>query len=123
LAAAVFAFTVTFRKDMLQLPVGVQPHLIFVLQFGWFFLAVSLLVGLWHMDHWAKLYLTYRRDYHATEQEVRGNLEEAKWIKEEIRRERDKLKSTRECVRFWHFTTFSIGIILVATFAIVNLRF
>jgi len=59
IAAGVFVFTITFRKDIIGTATPKMPELAAI---AWAFMILSLLGGLGHMAGWDRFYISYR-DY------------------------------------------------------------
>ncbi|QDE70042.1 hypothetical protein BHS09_25390 [Myxococcus xanthus] len=131
LAGAVFVFTVSFIKDLLDCS-PVQNK--FLVAMSWGAMAVSLLGGLGHLAGWDRFYIRYRDDFHAlNEFDSTLSLTLDATTKETLRRitqqKIDKIKQLRTRITLARRTAmaaqllgFAVGIITIAIFYYQNLR-
>jgi hypothetical protein len=103
IAAGVFVFTVTFRREIIGTHVAALPQLIAA---GWIALLVSLLGGLGQMAGWDRYYISYRD--HKTDY---AGGEEA----------RSSITFFRRCAMVFQLLAFFFGLGCVAIYCIANL--
>jgi hypothetical protein len=104
IAAAIFAFTLTFLKDILGKPlfsVGYKPILIL----GWLLLIVSLMAGVAQMRLWASYYVSWAKSLYDEEQK--------KW--------RDTVDRSRLRFEYLQIFSFFAGLVLLLVFSSLNL--
>src|SRR5262249_23463874 len=103
IAAAIFAFTLTFLKDIFEKPLSsviYNPILIM----GWLLLIVSLMGGIAQMRLWASYYVSWARSLY--------NEEEKKW--------RDTVDRRRLRFEYLQIYSFFVGLILLLMFSSLN---
>jgi hypothetical protein len=102
IAAGVFVFTITFRKDIIG---AAQPEWKLLLIIGWFAMIVSLLGGLGHLVGWDRYFITFRDFAHDP---VKGK----------------ETRHTINCWRRWamrlQLGSFALGVILITVFCVKN---
>ena len=102
IAAGVFIFTVTFRKDIIG---GAVPQCKTLLVSGWVAMVVSLLGGLGHIVGWDRYFITYRDFAH----DPAGGEAARKTI-----------NACRRVAMWIQLLSFAIGIILITLFCARN---
>lgn len=101
LAAAILAFTVSFRPTLAHVDFG------WLMWGGWVALGVSLGCGMLHMLLWSHFYLSYRDyDWHGRPSEGKSH--------------RKYITGFRRFVMFFQFLGFAAGVLGIAIFAAVN---
>jgi uncharacterized protein YqhQ len=104
IAAAIFAFTLTFLKDILGKPlssVSYKPVLIL----GWLSLIVSLMAGIAQMRLWASYYVSWAKSFY--------DEEEKKW--------RNTVNKRRLRFEYLQIYSFFIGLMLLLIFSSLNI--
>jgi hypothetical protein len=108
IAAALFAFTVTFR------PTLVRVDFSWAMWVGWIGLALSMIGGVFHMLGWDHYYKSYRdHDWRNTSDPVAG--------KEEGKRARAWINHWRRIALVLQFAGFFVGVACTGFFSAVNL--
>jgi hypothetical protein len=107
IAAALFAFTITFRPSLshVELP--------WAMWLGWFGLALSMVGGMFHMLAWDHYYKSYR-DYDWKHAGSKGGKSSGKAA-------RQKIDSWRRAAMFFQFGGFILGVAGIGLFAGVNI--
>lgn len=106
ISAGIFAFTVTFTKDMLGQQAITTAHAKVALITGWSLLVVSIIAGILHMRFWAWFFISWGRNPH--------DPEEKRW--------RNTIMSRRRTAETVQFTAFFLALGSLALFAALNLR-
>jgi hypothetical protein len=108
IAAALFAFTITFRPSLSRVDLG------WAMWLGWAGLGASMIGGMFHMLGWDHYYKSYR-DY---DWKLRATPAEAK---AEGRAARKKINGWRRIALSFQFGGFIVGVIGVGLFAAANI--
>jgi len=108
IAAALFAFTITYRPSLTKVDVGCAMWV------GWAGLGISMIGGMFHMLGWDHYYKSYRdHDWKG-----RNDPLAARAAGKEARR---KINGWRSVALFAQFGGFIVGVIGVGVFAAVNI--
>lgn len=107
IAAALFAFTVTFRPSLERVDVA------WAMWLGWFGLGVSMIGGMFHMLGWDHFYKSYR-DYDWKSAGSGSGKSEGKAA-------RDKINKWRRLAMFFQFGGFILGVASIGLFAGANI--
>ena len=107
IAAALFAFTVTFRPSLVHVDLG------WAMWFGWVGLGISMIGGMFHMLGWTHYYKSYRDHDWKNKNPAKG--------KAEGRTARATINRWRVTAMLFQFGGFILGVAGVGLFAAANI--